>query len=143
MNGNSQGVTEKATKVLLVDDNHLTRSILRTILRDDGYHQIREAKDADSGLKMALHFEPALIFLDIQMPGKSGLDLLVDLKLCVPQARVLMVTASNDRQSVEASLRGQADGYLIKPFSAGVLLKTLEGVLLKQAKGDAPQAPSV
>ena len=68
------------TKILLIDDDELTRTTLRGILKSDGYTAIREATEADAGMKMALHFLPDVICLDVHMPGRSGLELLGDLK---------------------------------------------------------------
>lgn len=133
MTPDPQAAEGKETRVLLVDDNALTRSVLRTLLRQDGYCTIREASDAKSGLKMAQHFAPNLICLDIQMPGQSGLELLADLKALAPRTPVLMITASNDAQTVKACMAGRADGYIIKPFSAETLLKTVDAALAKAA----------
>lgn len=131
MVGSTLAAVPKLTKILLIDDNSLTRTVLRTMLRDEGYHDIREAKDADVGFKLLQHFQPDLICLDIQMPGKSGLELLAELKVFTPQTPVLMITASNDRDTIEASVKGRADGYIIKPFTAATVLKTVESVMAK------------
>lgn len=121
----------KKTKVLLIDDTSLTRSVLRTILRDEGYVEIREAKDADAGFKLAQYFGPDLICLDIQMPGKSGLELLLELKTLAPNIPVLMITANLDQASIDASIQGGADGYICKPFSASKVIGVIDGVLGK------------
>jgi len=71
---------------------------------------------------MALHFLPDVICLDVHMPGRSGLELLVDLKAQLPATRVSMVTSSNDKATVTACIVGGANGFIIKPFSAGKLL---------------------
>lgn len=132
MIGSPPGSGPKKTKVLLIDDNTLTRSVLRAILRDEGYADIREAKDAEVGFKLAQHFAPDLICLDIQMPGKSGLVLLNELQIYLPESRVLMITGSDDRATIDASLQGGADGYIIKPFNAATVLKTVAEVLAKR-----------
>jgi len=95
---------------------------------------IREASEAKSGLMLARHFAPDLICLDIQMPGKSGLELLAELKACAPRTPVLMITANSDAETVQACLVGHADGYIIKPFSAETLLKTVDGALTKAGR---------
>lgn len=127
------------TRVLLIDDHQLTRSLLRGLLRDADYVNIREAVDAASGLKMAQHYAPELICLDVQMPGKSGLEMLAELRTLVPQAVILMVTAHNDRDTVVACMNGGANGYIIKPFNAMTILKVIDGAMARRpAGGDAP-----
>jgi len=128
-------MTPAATKVLLIDDHQLTRSLLRGLLKDAGYVHIREATEAESGLKMAHHFGPDLVCLDVQMPGRSGVDMLADLKSAVPNALVLMVTASNDRDTVVACMNAGADGYIIKPFNALTILKVIDGAIAKRGGG--------
>lgn len=132
MTRSAQASGPKTAKVLLIDDNSLTRSVLRAILRDEGYGDVREAKDADAGFKLVQHFAPDLVCLDIQMPGKSGLELLNELQIYAPGTRVLMISGSDDRPTIEASLQGGADGYILKPFNADTVLKTVAEVLAKQ-----------
>lgn len=131
----------QSTKVLLIDDNQLSRDVLRTILRDAGYVHIREASEAQAGLKLATHFEPDVICLDIQMPGKSGLTLLAELKVVLPRVIVLMVSAHNDRPTIEASVKDHADGYVIKPYNAATLLKTLAACLTRAQAPAATAGP--
>ena len=125
------------TKILLIDDDELTRTTLREILRGDGYTVIREAAEAVAGMKMALHLRPEVICLDVHMPGKSGLELLADLKAQLPTARVLMVTSSNDRATVDACIAGGVNGFIIKPFSAKKLLKTVRACVTASARQTA------
>jgi CheY-like chemotaxis protein len=133
-------VQRKDTSILVVDDNALTRSVLRTILRQDGYHAIREASEAKAGLQLAQHFRPDVICLDIQMPGMTGLELLAHLKASAPTTPVLMITANNDSATVRACVEGHADGYLLKPFSAETLLKTIDGVVARARRTTAAKA---
>jgi two-component system chemotaxis response regulator CheY len=120
------------TKVLLIDDHQLTRSLLRGLLREADYVNIREAVDATSGLKLAEHFSPDLICLDINLPNRSGLEVLADLKTVAPRAAVLMVTASSDRDTVVACMNAGAHGYIIKPFNALTVLKVIDAAMAKQ-----------
>lgn len=125
------------TKILLIDDDELTRTSLRGILRGDGYTVIREATEAVGGMKMALHLRPDVICLDVHMPGRSGLELLTDLKAQLPTARVLMVTSSNDAGTVNACIAGGANGFIIKPFSAAKLLATVRACVTASARQSA------
>lgn len=129
------------TKVLLIDDHQLTRSLLRGLLRDADYVNIRDATDATSGLKMAQHFSPDLVCLDVQMPGKSGLEMLAELKAVVPHAVILMVTAHNDRDTVVACMNAGAHGYIIKPFNALTILNVIDGAMAR-LRGSGPAQPA-
>jgi len=129
MSATSEEPALRTTKVLLIDDDQLTRATLRLILKGDGYTAVREANEAVAGLRLALHFRPDVICLDVQMPGKSGMELLAELKARLPGTPVLMITSSNDRTTVEGCLARGANGFIIKPFSAEKLLETIEACL--------------
>lgn len=120
------------TKVLLIEDDDLSRKLLRQILKDAGFKNMREASDGAAGLTIAEHFQPDLICLDNQMPGKSGLEMLGEFKAAAPMSSVLMVTSSNDKETVLACVKAGARGYILKPFSAHNLIRLVEGVLAKQ-----------
>lgn len=132
MSATSPATEPKKTKLLLIDDDQLTRTTLRALLRNEGFTAVREAAEADTGMKMALHFQPDVICLDLHMPGKSGLELLGELKACLPDTPVVMITSTSDRTTVGACLAGGADGFIIKPFSAEKLVRTIEAVLGKR-----------
>lgn len=117
------------TRVLLIDDHQITRSLLRALLREAGYQQFREAIDGESGVKMAQHFGPDLICLDVNMPGRGGLAMLSELKEAAPTAKVVMVSASSDRDTVVTAMQSGAAGYVVKPFNAATVLKVIERAL--------------
>lgn len=124
-------MTPSMIRVLVIDDHQLTRSLLRAMLREAGYTTQREAGDAVSGLKLAGHFSPHLICLDVQMPKLSGIEALAGLKAAAPGAAMLMVTGSNDRDTVVACINAGAHGYIIKPFNADTVLRSVESALAK------------
>ncbi len=118
-------------RVLVIDDHQLTRSLLRAILREAGYTNQRESGDAFSGIKLAEHISPHLICLDIQMPKMSGIEAISGLRAAVPHAAILMVTGSNDRDTVMACIDAGAHGYIIKPFNADTVFRAVGSALGK------------
>jgi two-component system chemotaxis response regulator CheY len=122
-------LTPATTKVLLIDDHAVTRSLLRAMLRDVGYVQIREAADGEIGLKLAAHLNPDLICLDVEMPGRRGVDLLADLRMAAPSCKIVMVTANGDRDTVLASANSGAAGYIVKPFNAASIQSVVRRAL--------------
>lgn len=118
-------------RVLLVDDNDMTRTLLRGILVADGYELAGEANNGEQGLEMALRLKPDVICLDIQMPKGDGLSILKELRVHTPDAAVVMVTGSTDRETVQAAVAGGAAGYIVKPFNSARVLSTIEAALAK------------
>lgn len=131
--------TEKRATVLIIDDNELTRTVLRMILQGNGFDVAGEASTADAGLRQAKRLQPDIICLDIQMPDRDGLDLLQILVELLPDTTVLMVTAHNDAATVRKAVERGAKGFIIKPFNSGTVLDTVKAVLAQRQS--APAAP--
>jgi len=119
--------------VLIVDDNEMTRALLRTILKSDDHIVIGEASSSKSGLDQTLKLRPDVVFLDILMPDGSGVDLLKEIKQALPRTVVLMVTTKRDVETVKECLGSGATGFILKPFNAGIVLKTLKEAVLRAA----------
>jgi two-component system chemotaxis response regulator CheY len=118
---------KKPLRVLIVDDNEMTRGVLRTIVNsDEAYSVIGEASNGTSGLEMALQLRPDMICLDVVMPDYNGLAILEEVKKKLSATVVLMVTVNNDHATVHAAMKLGADGFIIKPFNVGTVLDSIE-----------------
>jgi two-component system, chemotaxis family, chemotaxis protein CheY len=118
--------------ILIIDDNDVSRSMLRHILSSDvRYKVIGEAGSGKLGLDMAERYKPDIVCLDIHMQDSNGLDILRQIKAQWPQMIVLMVTGNNDRASILEAVQGGASGYLVKPFNPGSLFSTVEQAIAK------------
>ncbi len=115
--------------VIVVDDNDTTRAMLRAIMRAEGIEVIGEAKDGASGLAMIRKLRPNLVCLDVMMPEVDGLEILTQIKAEMPDIRVLMITGSTDRETVQAAVQGGANGYLVKPFNGAKVILAVERAL--------------
>lgn len=122
--------------VLIVDDNDVTRSLLRSIVRLEGYEVIGEARDGEQGLEMALRLMPNAICLDVVMPKRNGLEVLGDIRAKLPNMPVVMITGSADRETVQAAIKAGANGFIVKPFNQARVHDALAAAL-----GDAAPAP--
>jgi two-component system, LytTR family, response regulator len=123
-------------KALIVDDERLARQELKSLLSD--YPEIEiigECNNADAAIEQIKELKPDLVFLDIQMPGKTGFDVLNELD-AVP--KVIFVTAYDD-YALKAFEVNALD-YLLKPVQPKRLDEALKKVLVKQ---EAQQVPSV
>lgn len=117
--------------VLIIDDNDVSRSMLRHILASERYRVVGEAGNGRLGLELAERLKPNIICLDINMPTPNGIEVLRQVKEKLPQSEVLMVTGNNDRESVTEAMQLGAAGYIVKPFNPTTLLRTLEQAVLK------------
>jgi two-component system chemotaxis response regulator CheY len=122
---------QKKLNVLIVDDNETTRALLRMIIQGDAYDVVGEAANGATGLERALKLRPDIICLDVMMPDSDGLEILQEIKKKLPRSMVLMVTASNDAKTVQTAISRGACGFIIKPFSTGTVLDTLQKTAVK------------
>jgi CheY-like chemotaxis protein len=117
------------TRILIVEDHPTMREAMRLVLEGEGF-LIDEAADGDAALEAVRRDPPDLLFLDLNIPGTSGTDVLATLKAdpATAATRVIVVTATGE-EGRAAALGLGADEYFTKPFSPTALLQTVERVL--------------
>jgi len=117
--------------ILLVDDEATIRRLLRQKLSGEGY-QCQEAGDAEQALGKLRKNAFGLIILDNKMPGKSGIELLPELRIANPDTAVIMATATTDiGVAIECMKRGAYD-YITKPFNLEEVAFSVERALEKR-----------
>ena len=117
-------------KVLVCDNEEALRELVRGAL-ELGDYEILEARDGDQSIELARKFEPDLIVLDMMMPGRSGLEVLAELRAEERFAGtpVIMLTARAQAADREAAMDAGVDRFLPKPFSPLELATTVEELL--------------
>lgn len=108
-------------RVLIVDDDSLMRTLLVVSLGAMGVAETVEAGDGDEAWQMLQDRPFDLAIIDWHMPGKTGLELVRDVRARGSQIPILMVTAEAARAHVIEALQAGATDYLIKPFENEVL----------------------
>jgi len=116
--------------ILIADDHTLNRNLLQTLL-ETVYPQARllEASDYASARRMSRKHKPALVILDVSMPGHSGLLGVVEMVRQFPNTRVLICSAIDNPILVKTMLSFGVHGYISKTMPANELLKAIETVL--------------
>ena len=119
-----------STTVLLCDDEDILRQLVRATL-GNGEYSIVEAADGDESLELARQTRPDLIVLDMMMPGRSGLEVLRELRADpeISATPVIMLTARARESDRDEATAAGADRYLAKPFSPLELLSVVEDLL--------------
>jgi len=111
-----EGIPDQQETLLVVDDEAAIRRVLCQKLSREGY-QCEEADAAEQASNMLETSPIALVILDIKMPGKSGIELLPEIKSGYPDTAVIMATAVTDINVAIQCLKQGADDYLCKPFN--------------------------
>ncbi|MEN9474145.1 MAG: hypothetical protein RIS48_865 [Pseudomonadota bacterium] len=113
-------------RLLVVDDHNLFRRGLIALLAQDSRFSVAgEAADASEAQRSASRLQPDVILLDNHLPGVSGIDAIGGLKAAAPQARVVMLTVSENEEDLAAGLRAGADGYLLKTIDTEELANSI------------------
>ena len=122
-------------RILVVEDHPTMREAMRLVLEGEGF-QIVEAADGPSALEIVNEDPPDLVFLDMNIPGSSGGEVLQAIKgdPATADVRVIIVTADGEEGRARAIAMG-ADDYITKPFSPITLLQTVERVLSAPGEG--------
>ena len=116
--------------ILVVEDNDNNRLLIRDVLQASGYRVI-ESETAEDGVRMAAEQRPALVLMDIQLPGMSGIEALQRLR-ADPVTRaipVVAVTASAMTQDRRQLMAAGFDGYQSKPNSVKGFLQPIREIL--------------
>ncbi|MDJ0739203.1 MAG: sigma-54 dependent transcriptional regulator [Gammaproteobacteria bacterium] len=116
------------SRILVVDDDQASARMLQLHLRSQGF-DTAIAHDADSGLAQARDRLPELVILDIRMPGRSGLDVLPELKALEPAPHIIMITAFHDMQTTIEAMQKGAEDYIHKPVDIDELDAAVERLL--------------
>jgi DNA-binding response OmpR family regulator len=116
--------------VLIADDEPSMRMLVHATIESDDY-KVLEAADGDEAWTLIEKFKPLLVLLDVQMPGRTGLEILGMIKSdpSLSTTRVILLTAKALVADVEAGMTAGADFYLTKPFSPLDLLTRVEEAL--------------
>jgi len=127
-------------RVMIVDDHRVVREGLHMALEiEEDIEVVGEAGEGREAVEKAQELKPDLILMDVMMPGMNGIDACQEIRELLPETRVVMLTASGDKESVTAALVAGAQGYVLKAASRDELLRALRAV----GKGESILDPSV
>lgn len=116
--------------ILIIEDNEKNRKLCRDVLQVKGYRTV-ESETAEEGLKLVEEKAPALILMDIQLPGMDGITAMKQLKADPHTAKIpiIAITASAMTNNRTAMLAEGFDGYQTKPISLKDFLSEVQRVL--------------
>ena len=114
-----------ALRVVVADDHPVFREGLAMILRERGVDVVAEAADGQAALDAAAVHHPDVVLMDLAMPGLGGIEATRRLVAGYPAVAVLVLTMSEDDDSLFAALRAGARGYLLKESAADDIVRAL------------------
>ncbi|MGH9459159.1 MAG: response regulator [Thermoanaerobaculia bacterium] len=116
-------------RILIADDHAIFREGLRLVIRESGMQcEVGEAGDGDGLLEKVRDHDWDVLILDISFPGKSGLELLREVKAIRPRLPVLVLSMHAEEQYAVRALRSGASGYLMKESASDELLTAVDRI---------------
>ena len=125
-------MSERGPAIVLAEDEPVTRTALRRLLEGAGFEVTAEAGDADSAIESSLRERPQICLVDLFMPG-GGIRVVREVSRRLPEASVVVLTASEDRDHMVDAIRAGASGYLVKSMDPNRIAHALRGVLAGEA----------
>jgi DNA-binding response OmpR family regulator len=117
----------KTSKILVCEDDASLRELICTILRDE--FEVSEAADGDEAIELARTFRPEVIVLDVMLPGRSGLDVIDNVRSTAETAAMRVIAMSAWDDVAERALAAGADAFMQKPFLPDELVARVRGML--------------
>ena len=112
-------------KILICDDSIMVQKKMKTLLQGNGFTQIFEAKDGEAAVEAYKNIQPDVVFMDIVMPGKSGVEALAEIRAMDPQAKVIMASSIGTQSNLKEAIDKGAYDFLQKPIEDAQVLKLL------------------
>ena len=115
--------------ILIVDDSRTSRKILRNILESAGHTIVDEATDGEQAIEKYIASKPDVITLDITMPVMDGIEALKQIKLVDSDAKVIMVSASSQKDKLIEAVKYGAEDFIAKPFEPSQIITVLDKLI--------------
>jgi len=121
-----QDADELRARVVLVDDDSMSRRVVRDALQDVGYVVIAEATGGREGVELSLYYHPDVVVMDVAMPGMDGLEATRRIVESDPAIKVVLLTSSDDEAVALTGLRAGAVGFVSKDIDIDALPRVLD-----------------
>ena len=127
-------------KIVLIEDDPGIRTVIRLALKGAGFTSICEAGNGTDGLALVQREKPALVILDLMLPGMDGLAVCSAIRRTpsVSGTPIVMLTARSTEEEVVRGLELGADDYITKPFSNAILVARVKAALRRTAPQTGP-----
>lgn len=115
-------------KILVVDDSLFIRSMIKSILAENGHDNIAEGADGYDAITQYKEFKPDLVILDVTMPNKNGVEASKEILEFDNSANIIILSAITQEKYIMEALRLGVKEYLFKPLNSELLISTVKSV---------------
>jgi two-component system chemotaxis response regulator CheY len=129
-------------KAVIVDANAISRGLLNTVLTDGSYDVVGQTHTSAQGYALALKHQPHFICIAREQV-EDGNNVVEELRAKLPKALIFMVSGTIDAATLQAALARGVHGFIVKPFKADTVLKTVRNTIIavvRKHRGEPPVA---
>ncbi len=112
-------------RILVVDDSEAFRRVMTELLLRAGYREVTEAGGFDEALEAYSRDHPEIVFVDMVLPGRSGVDLTKEIMSADPKAKIIAMSSVINKAMIRQSLEAGAKDFLLKPTNELALSSVL------------------
>ena len=116
-------------QIMIADDSDAIRLVLKDILSIGKHKVIVEATDGAEAVDFYRQYNPQILLLDLAMPKKDGLAVVKEIKAYDTNAKIILLTASDDQKVIGDCLKNGATSFVAKPFDFNNVLKSITEIL--------------
>jgi two-component system response regulator NreC len=114
------------TTIVLADDHTVVRNALRLLLdAESDFEVVAEAGDADTAVRYVRGHRPTVLILDLNMPGRSSLDAVADIRAASPETEIVVLTMQNEPAFARRALQAGVRGYVLKEAADAELVQAV------------------
>lgn len=126
-------------KAVIIDANAISRGLLNTVLTEGGYGVAGQAHTASLGFALVQKFRPHFVCI-ARDQVEDGENIVEQIRAALPKTIIFMVAGAIDAATLQASLARGVNGFIIKPFKADAVLKTVRNTVLALVRKQQDQA---
>jgi len=116
-------------KALIVDGSAISRGLLNTVLQDGGYDVVAQAHTGHAALVQAMKHRPQIVCIAREQV-EDGSRVVEELRVQLPKAMIFMVSSTLDAGAIQDALGRGVHGFIVKPFKADAVLKTIRNTVI-------------
>ncbi|MEM4253194.1 MAG: response regulator [Candidatus Nitrosotenuis sp.] len=118
-------------RVMIADDSDAIRLVFQDILSIGGHEIVAEAVNGEDAIEKFSKTNPDVLLLDLAMPKKDGLTVVKEIMATHPNAKIILITASDNQSVINQCLQSGATAFISKPFDFDQVLKLISDVVSK------------
>ena len=122
-------------KILIADDSDAIRLVLKDILSIGEHEIVGEASDGAEAVDFYQKYDPQILLLDLAMPRKDGFTVVKEIIEYDPNAKIILITASDDQKIIQQCLDHGASSYISKPFDFNGVLESIKSLIWESKLG--------